>query len=167
MDKRGDLTGLIFGVAMIFVFGIIVFLFSHINETLLTGLNTELVEQGYTEEPIDVSSSIINVERSHIWDYSLLFIYIGLIIALIVTAFSIRVHPIFFWVYIIMSMVILVVGVILSNVWIEFAEHPEFAATIERFPITNFLLGSYAPIFVTAIMMISIVFIFGKTQDPM
>lgn len=53
-------------------------------------------------------------------------------------------------------------GVMLSNIWQEAAADPEFAVTLTRFPITNAILGSYFPLIVTGIIVLAMLFIFGK-----
>jgi len=97
-----------------------------------------------------------------VWDYAFLGIFFGVLIALGLTAYAIRISPIFYWIYGLMSLFVLVTGVIVSNVWQEAVANPEFVTTLARFPITNAILGSYYPLVVVAIIMIAMIVIFGK-----
>ena len=167
MNKRGDIPSLVFGIVFIFIAGILIFLFSHVNNSILTNLDSTLSSRGefVNTTVTDTTSRLLAVERSRTWDYGVLFIYIGMIISLMMTAYAVRVHVIFFWIYILISLIVLFLGVVLSNLWITMAENPTLSGTVARFPITNFILGSYAPTIITGILMLFIIFIFGKTPE--
>src|SRR3990167_1270413 len=117
MNKRGDIPSLVFGIVFIFIAGILIFLFSHVNNSILTNLDSTLSSRGefVNTTVTDTTSRLLAVERSRTWDYGVLFIYIGMIISLMMTAYAVRVHVIFFWIYILISLIVLFLGVVLSN----------------------------------------------------
>lgn len=102
------------------------------------------------------------LEGSNMWDYAFLAIFIGVIIQMLLFSFATRINVAFFWIYAVVGVVVLIVGVMLSNVWQEIAANPEFATTITRFPITNMLLGSYYPVAVVGMLFLGMIALFGK-----
>lgn len=166
MNNKGDFQSLLYIVIMIFVIGFIFIFVNRLNNQF--SLTTEGIFNSTAEfqnsSAISAMEKIRTVDNSA-WDYAFLAIYIGSIAALCVTAYSTRISAVFFWVYGLLSLGILAVGVMLSNAWQATAENVEMASTVARFPITNFILGSYAPLAVTVIIVIVMILLFGKTPD--
>ena len=165
MNKKGDVASFLVAIASLFAIGIIIFLLSHIKAAFYVEL------QDYLNESADYNESeALNVVReaqsaeitSRIWDYAFLGIYIGYIIALGLTAFSTKISPAFFWLYVLIAIIGLFVGVALSNTWQGISENPELSTTIDDFPITNALLGTYYPLGITIILAIFLILLFGK-----
>ena len=112
-------------------------------------------------EALDTLDTIKTKDQS-IWDWAFLGIFLGSILAICLSAWAIRISPIFFWIYGILSLIVLAMGVILSNIWQEFAIEGTFTETIANFPITNAILGTYYPLVVTLIIVIMMGLLFGK-----
>lgn len=162
-NKRGDLESIIFIVIFLAVIGFILFLVSHINQEIFTEISLNLEKNAtsnYTESVAIMEE--FKARDAVIWDYAFLGIFMGSIMAIGLSAYAIRVSPIFYWVYGLMALVVLATGVMLSNIWQDMATDAEFAATLSNFPITNILLGSYYPVAITAIVVISMIILFGK-----
>lgn len=166
MNKKGDFQSLLYIVIMIFIVGFIFIFVNRLNNELST--TTERIFNNSAD--FQNSSAITSIQKirqvdNAAWDYGFLAIYIGSIAALCITAYSTKISPVFFWVYGLMSLAILGVGVMLSNAWQATVENPEMVETVARYPITNFLLGSYAPLAVTVMIVIVMILLFGKTPD--
>ena len=166
MNRKGDFQSLLYLVIMIFVIGFIFIFVNRLNNQF--SVATESIFN--SSDQFQNSSAIASLQKiravdNSIWDYAFLALYIGSIAALAVSAFSTRVSAVFYWVYGLLSLGILAVGVMLSNAWQAAVENPQMTETIARFPITNFLLGSYAPLAVTAMIVITMIILFGKTPD--
>lgn len=166
MNTKGDIPSLIYLVIVIFLIGF-VFIFGN---TLTHKLTTQM-EASYNSTAATQNSSAITALQKirttddYIWDWAFLAIYIGSIAALAVSAYSTRISPIFYWFYGIMGLGVLLLGVMLSNTWQTAVSNPVFADSIGRFPITNFLLGTYAPLAVTAMIVITMILLFAKTPE--
>ena len=165
-NKRGDIPSLIYLVITIFLIGF-VFIFGN---TLTHKLTTQMETQLNTSSEFVNSTAITTLQKirttdDYIWDYGFLAIYIGSVAALAISAYATRISAIFYWFYAIMSVIVLILGVMLSNAWQTGVATNVLSESVARFPITNFLLGSYAPIAVTAIIVITMVLLFAKTPD--
>ena len=164
LSKKAQLGSIIIVIVSLFIVGIILLFMNHLNEKIYTSLDE------YMEEDSDLNQTeahqtvekLQSIEQSHIWDYVFLAVFIGLMIQMLILSFATKINIAFFWIFILVGLVILVVGVMLSNIWQETAENPEFATTLLRFPITNALLGSYFPMVVVVIMFLGMIILFGK-----
>jgi len=105
---------------------------------------------------------LLEIEESNIWDWVFLAVFVGLMIQMLVFSFASKINIAFFWIFIILGIIILIVGVVLSNVWQEVADEPAFVDTITKFPITNALLGTYYPIAIVSILFLGMIIMFGK-----
>jgi len=133
------------------------------NEKIYTALDDYMEDSDLNQtEAHMVLEDIQGIEQSNIWDYVFLAIFIGLMIQMLIFSFASKMNIAFFWIFIILAIVILGVGVILSNIWQETVSNPEFSETILRFPITNALLGSYFPLVIVAILFLGMIIMFGK-----
>ena len=165
-NKRGDIPSLIYLVITLFLIGF-VFIFGN---TLTHKLTTQMEVQLNTSTQFQNSTAISALQKirttdDYIWDYGFLAIYIGSIAALGISAYATRISAIFFWFYALMGIIVLMIGVMLANAWQTGVATSALSDSVARFPITNFLLGSYAPIAVTAIIVITMILLFAKTPD--
>lgn len=166
MNKKGDIASLIYLVIVLFLIGF-VFIFGN---TLTHKLTTQMEATFNSSTAFNESSAIPALQKIRttddlIWDWAFLALYVGSIAGLAVSAFSTRISVIFYWFYGIMSLGVLLIGVMLSNAWQAAVATDVLSESVTRFPITNFLLGSYAPLAVTAMIMITMILLFGKTPD--
>jgi hypothetical protein len=162
-NKRGDIPSLFYAIVMIFVAAIVLFVLSHLFMGVYGGIDSFLESQTLfnQSEARDTLQKVEDFERSA-WDYVFLAIMIGYIIMMGVLAFSTRISPIFYFIYGIAAIFSFGIGVVLSNTWQTIAANPEFAETIIRFPITNAIMGNFFPIFITVIVLMTMILLFGK-----
>ena len=166
-NKRGQFESVLLVVITIFIIGIILFFFNHMNKQIYDKFDE------YFEEDTDLNNTeahqalekIQYIEGTNIWDWAFLAIFIGLIIQIVMFSFATRINIAFYWIMVILDIPILIVGVVLSNVWQSLAANAEFATTILRFPIANLLLGSYFPIAVTVLIFFASIILFGKKPE--
>ena len=163
-NKRGDIASIIYIVMFLVIIGIIIFLVVDVNGKLFTGLEQELNNSAYNNTEAHIrAAEFRDMNMGRTWDYAFLGIFIGSIIAIALSAYAVRISPIFYWIYGVLALVVLTLGTILSNIWQALAVEEEFATTITNFPIMNSLLGTYYPMIVTAIVVIAMVVLFGKS----
>lgn len=166
MNTKGDIPSLIYLVIVIFLIGF-VFIFGN---TLTHKLTTQMEATYNSTAATQNSSAIAALQKIRatddvIWDWAFLAIYIGAIAALGVSAYSTRISPIFYWFYGLLSLGVLLIGVMLSNTWQAAVATGVLSESAVRFPITNFLLGTYAPIAVLAMIAITMILLFAKTPE--
>lgn len=106
------------------------------------------------------NSSITQADKLDRW---VLYIFLGMVLALIITSWFVAGRPVFGFLY----MIVIIIGVglsaILSNVWETTTIMARFGAAVGSFPITNHLL-SYLPIYTLAVGFIGMVVMFAKPQ---
>ena len=94
-------------------------------------------------------------------DYVIFALFIGLVLALIITSWFIGGEPIFMFIYFIFIVISVVVAAVLSNAWESFTGASIFGLTIAAFPITNHIL-MYLPIYIAVSGFIGVVAMFAK-----
>ncbi len=164
-NKKGDIPSLILAVVLIFIVGILLIFFARLRDPLYTALDQYFNDTEDTLNSTEAQAALIKIAKVEqtIWDFAFLAIAFGIVIALIMTAFATRIHVAFFWIYVIVSMTIIILSVMLGNAWEVLANDPGFASTIAQYPITNTILGSNFTPFVAIVMFIFIMVLFGKT----
>lgn len=164
MNKKGDFATIVYVVIFLFVIGVVFLFMNKLNQSIFTELGNNLNETyGHTQAMTTLEH--IKSRDLVVWDYAFLGIFFGCLMAIGLTAYAVRISPIFYWIYGIMSLTVLALGVILCNIWQEYAADPEFAAEILRFPIMNTILGTYYPLVATAIIILTMIFLFGKPPE--
>lgn len=162
-NKKGQFASYILVVVIIFIFAIVIFFANHLNNQIYTALGDRLNENSSINSTgaSDAIGKIQTVDNS-VWDLAFMGLLIGIVIQLVILSYSTRISAVFYFLYAIVSMITLILGVIVSNIWQELASNPEFATTITRFPITDAVLGSNFPLIVAAFIMLGIILLFGK-----
>lgn len=161
-NKKGDIPSIIFVIITIFIIGILFLFSNHVNEQIY-GKFEDYLQKDYNNTEVDEAvTKIHGLEEGRMWDYAFLALAMGYFLSLGLVAFSTRITPIFFWLYAIIAIIGLILATIVSNIWQEAAANPEFATTITRFPITDALLGSYFPIFISGVIVVVMILLFGK-----
>lgn len=161
-NKRGDIPSLLFAIMSVFIAGIILVVFSHLFMQMYGSIGDYFETTKYKDSiPDKTLEEVIDYEQS-IWDYAFLAIAIGYIIMMGILAFSTNVSPVFYFIYGLAAFFGFVVGIALSNLFQHLAEMTQFADTIARFPITNAILGNFFPLYITAMLLITMILLFGK-----
>lgn len=163
-NKKGsDIPSILFTIILIFSIGITVVMISFLALSLYEGLQTTINDNlGLgASEANKTLATVIKFEKSQ-WDYFFLAIVIGYVMSLVTLAFTTPTNPWFFAIFVVFSSIGLFVGVALSNTWQAFAEAPALVSTVDRFPITDLLLGNFYPLFVTMMIVLVMIMLFGK-----
>ncbi|HUU86888.1 MAG TPA: hypothetical protein VMX17_03955 [Candidatus Glassbacteria bacterium] len=166
MNKKGDIPSIIYFIVIIFAIGMVLFVFSHLFSSVYDGLDQYFDDSKYNDTTAHQTLNQIQTYEQSMWDYVFLAIAIGYVIMLIILGFSTQINAVFYFIYGIVAMVGLFVGVALSNAWEAMVETPALAATALRFPITDALLNNFYPIFITVVIVITMIMLFGKAFLP-
>lgn len=163
MNKKGQFESALLGIVLIFVVAIIFFFSLRVTDELYQGLDDYFNDSSdyNSSEARDSLQRVQRVNQSS-GDWIVFAVFIGVIIQMALLSFATRINVAFYWIFAMISIVILIVGTILSNIWQEMASNAQFADTIGYFPITNTLLGSYYPTVIVGIILIFMIVLFGK-----
>jgi len=162
-NKRGDIPSMIYFIVTIFAAGVILLVFSLLFSNIYGGLDDYFENSKYNDTTAHQTlEQVQGYENSSMWDYVFLAITIGYVIMLIILGFSTQINAVFYFIYGIVAMVGLFIGVALSNAWEAIAETDALSATILRFPITDAILNNFFPLFITVVIITTMILLFGK-----
>lgn len=165
-NRKGDIPSIIYVIVMIFALGIILVVFSNLFYSIYGELDDYMTNSEYNGTTAhETLKQVEDYERS-MWDYVFLSITLGYVLMLIILGFSTQVSAVFYFIYGLVAMIGLFVGVALSNAWEKLAETPAMTSTIARFPITDALLNNFYPLFITVVIVITMIMLFGKAFLP-
>lgn len=95
------------------------------------------------------------------FDYLFFGLFIGLVLAAIITGWFVGGDPIFMILYFLVAILAVVASTIISNVWYDASNSSVFGTTLTNFPITNHILANL-PIYIAVIGIIGTVVMFSR-----
>ena len=127
-NKKGSLIDLIgIGTALLAVAIVVLIGFKVSDE-----INTEFQANDNIPTAGKTAYSTINDYFPTVMDNTFLFLLIGLSIVALVLASLVRVHPVFFVLYLVMLVIIIFLSGIFSNIYLEIAGNAEFSAYADQ-----------------------------------
>ena len=158
MNKKGIQTDLLFVVGGLFILALVMFFTFHIFETVKVALNETAVNQTRVDAIFDYTTT-----TTKIFDFIFPAVLTGLMLFMVVSAFFIDTHPIFFFSSILVLVVALVVAPPIANTFEEIVNEAVFVDTKAEFPVTNFIFDKY-PLFILSMSLPVGVVLFGKAR---
>jgi hypothetical protein len=161
MQKRGQIMQIVFIIVLMAVLGFTLLIASKILSSFWTAVD----DGGMTTAATNSTRVAFNAVPAT-FDYSMLFIMIGLTIGLVVTSFQIPSHPIFMVINFFGIFFLVWLAMTMSNMYGEMtasADSP-FLVEIEQYPITAFIIN-YMPYICILLTLIMTVVMFAKGQS--
>ena len=167
-NKKGNARDVILIVVLLFCFGIGFFIINYVGDTMKTALinneawNSSLVDGSNASQILETHVDTVNSRM----DYLYLGVFLGLTLALIITAWFVGGHPIFMAVYFLFVVIAVVLAVVFANVWDDLTNkispaYYNFSSTIDDFRITNNILA-HLPMYIAIIGIVGIIVMFAK-----
>lgn len=158
MHKKGSVRDVLLIGILIFVFGIGFFIIFFASNTVITSM--------LSMTQINTSAAAVEAlqgtQRATLqMDYVIFGLFIGLVLALLISGWFIGANPIFMVIYFLVIVMGVVFGTIMSNVWETTTQASVFGTTINSFPITNNLLTNL-PIYIAIIGFLGMIVMFAK-----
>lgn len=94
-------------------------------------------------------------------DYVIFGVFIGLVLAIIITGWFIGGNPIFMAIYFFISVLAVVISTVFANTWETVSQASIFGTDVAAFPITNNLMLNL-PIYMAVISFLGLVVMFAK-----
>lgn len=94
-------------------------------------------------------------------DYVIFGVFIGLVLAIIITGWFIGGNPIFMSIYFLISIIGVVISTVFANTWETVSQSSIFGTDVAAFPITNNLMLNL-PIYMAVIAFLGLVVMFAK-----
>lgn len=157
-NKKGSVTDVFIIGAAIFILAITILLGSYLYNRVATEMLPHINSSTAATNAINAMTNTLPT-----FDYFFLAVFIGLVLAMIISGFMIETHPVFTFVFFIMMVLATIVAVPISNSYEAFANDPIFASTAANFAITNLILTKL-PLITLVIGILMIIVIYGKSQ---
>lgn len=157
-SKKGDVTDILIFVIMVFVVGFGLFVLSFSTQSIATGLNNAGLNK--TNTTIDAIDKLEDFGVTGIQN-GFFFLFIGLAIATFISAFLVRTHPIFLFLYIFFYGLAIFLGTYLANAYDLMRQNPIFSETLQSQTLINVVFENFLPIIV-GIGAISMIIVFAK-----
>ena len=158
MDKKGSVRDVLLIGILIFVFGIGFFIIFFMSNTVITAM---LSMPAINSSAATVAALQGSQNVTHQMDYVIFGLFIGLILALLISGWFIGANPIFMVIYFLVIVMAVIFGSMMSNVWETTTQSSIFGTTINSFPITNNLLTNL-PIYIAIIGFLGMIVMFAK-----
>lgn len=160
MNKKGALTDIFIFLAIAFVLALVSVVFVFIGNTTYNELQKkapflqEIVEGSgeNASEIIDKTFGQVVVAYSSL-KWITFMLMIGMIMSMVVTSFLVRVHPVFFVPYVIISVIAVIVSVPMSNAYETIYNNPTLASSFQGFWGQTFIFANLH-IWVTVIVFL-------------
>lgn len=159
-NKKGSARDVVLLVAVLFMFAVGFLLSSRITTSIVDGLQeNDFVQSSPTA---NATLSVANDLTGHA-DWLMLVVYIGFLIGIILTAFMLDSHPVFFIIYLIILVIAIFLSAMFGYMWYETSSASAFTETISDFTITDFLMGKL-PLFTAAAGFIGLIVMYAKSR---
>jgi len=157
-NKRADATDIFLFLIIIFFLAVSFVVVGFANSKIKSIIDTTALNESAAYSSI--SSSFGNINDFVVQRGFLVFFGI-LIIGMMVSAFLIRVHPVFIFLYIITLGVSIFVGIYLANTYEIIVSNGQFALLSENYAMLTFVMQNIATILL-AVGALSMIIIFSK-----
>ena len=154
-----DLAFIGIGIFILAVIGLVV----HFAVGSMVSHIISIPQVNQSQEAVNAFQS--SVTTSNKIDLFILAAFIGFVLALIITSWFIPSNTIFMVLYWIVSLVIVLVSILLSNVWEQITQSGNsLTSSVSSLPITNFLL-LHLPIVMSIVVFIGLVVMYAKPRE--
>ena len=124
--KKGDLPDMLIFLVTIFIFAIGLLIMAFVIPAISNGLNTAGLNS--TDEAQTAIDEIAELGNNGM-QKGFLFLFVGFIMALMISSFLVRTHPIFMFLYILFLGITVFLGTYVGNAFEQVATSPALAAT--------------------------------------
>lgn len=160
MNKKGFVGDMGIYVILIFAIALSLVVIYYINDTINTAV------QGNEGFPA-ISKTIFSRFNNRfvaIWDAWSVFLVLGFLAVLVITAFALRSHPVFAMFSILILIFIGILSVHFSNSYNDVVTNPVLLTHANEFGKLNFIMTNLPKIFI-ALGFIFIIVLFAKTKS--
>ncbi len=158
-QKKGTARDVVFIAVSLFAFALVAFL---ANFLLSTGVD-KMLEIPEINESTPTRNALISADTvaSTKFDQLVLGLFIGFILAMIITSWIVGGNPVFMFIYFIIVVISVILSMVLANTWESVTQASIFGTTINNFPIANHIL-SYLPLYIAIMGILGLIVMFAK-----
>jgi len=157
-EKKGDVTDIFVFIVLTFIMGVGLFTFAFIIPTITEGLEASTLNSS-----VETNNAIEQLERygTEGMQRGFLLLFSGLVIGTFISAFLVRSHPIFLFLYILMAILATFTGVYLANAYDDLRNVSIFADTLASQGMINIVFENLLLITI-AVAAVSMIIVFSK-----
>jgi hypothetical protein len=149
----------------VILIGVLVFMFS-IGFFVIYAVSNSTLDAMMSMSQINSSAKAVEALQgakavSNQMDYVVFGLFIGLVLALIITSWFIGGNPIFMVIYFIVVVMAVIFAPVMSNVWETTTQSSVFGTTNSHFPLSNNLMANL-PVYMAVVGFLGIVVMFAK-----
>ena len=157
MNKSGSILDIIYILVSIFVFVFVTIVMSNFYDSY---------KEAIAEDPVFNNTHALYVQEQatltlNLMDYTLLFLILGFIILVVVSSFSIRTHPLFFFISIMLLSLVVLFAALFSNVYTEIIASPNLDDS--NYTVIPFLMN-HLPTVILIIGCILVIILYAKSK---
>jgi len=145
-------------VVVLFILAVSIFVSVFVSNKMNTALRDNSVINSTAEAVVVIDSTEHRLAGADGWYFAF---FIFSIISLLITGWLVGGHPIFMVAYFLVIVIAVVLGAVLSNVWIEFSTNAVFAGELAAYPLTNNILTNL-PYYMAVIGFLGMVAMYAK-----
>lgn len=163
MNKKGNFPDVLYIMAILFAtlvaLVILYYVWGQVSPELIASINSALPAG---ETSINVTNINTNIGAGILLFNPLVaFFLVGLIVFVVISAFQIGSHPVFFFLSIFILAIFILVAVVFSNTYQEIIETDELSASASEFTVSN-LIMEYLPYIMMVIIFLVMIILFAK-----
>jgi hypothetical protein len=162
LNKHGDVGDFLVLIVAIFVLGLMIFLGNAVWDKIEPKLQTM---PGINETAsVNVNASLVKLDRGiNILDPLFAVFFFGFYFAILISVFYIDTHPGFLIFGILMFIITMVVGMVMSDVFMSIAQTEALTNTTATAPITYFIMSN-SPIFLIIMGFIFFIVLYASKR---
>jgi len=159
-EKAGSLFFDSIGIiVLLFILAVSIFAIYFINEKMTNKLDPHLAEPSKGVSTVAFANTTAAIGA---WDYLFAFIMGGLIIGSIISVFHISSHPVYFVIFIMVTILFLIIVPQFSNVFYQFSTSEAMAEnTTSNFPVTTHIMDNY-PLYIFFTLLLMGILLYAK-----
>lgn len=139
--KKGNI---VLDVMLVFVVLIAMAFVSLFGYLVFDDINTDFQNDDDIDADVKADVSSLHTRYPGTMDGIFVFVFSFLWLAVIISAFVIDTHPVFFILGVLLLGFVIFVGAVLSNTYEEIRSETEFLTFADGFPMTNFIIDNLA-----------------------
>lgn len=159
--KKADASDGIIILVMIFFLAVSFIVAAFVNSKISTIISTTALNQ--SDSAAKIVQSVDKVTTNGI-QQGFVMMFVFMVIGTILSSFLVRVHPAFFFLYLIFAAVTVILGAILGNVYSNFINNATMAEVAAQQPQINWIMSHIVVIMISTIA-ISVLVLFAKPPE--
>lgn len=156
--KKGDITDMLVFVIVLFILAVGLFIFAYTIPTIADGLNDAGLNNSV--EGANAITEMSNVGTITI-QRGFFLLFMGLMAGTMISAFFVRTHPIFLFLYIIFLAISIFIGTYFGNAYDTLTEIDIFASTLGSQTLINLVMDNLIKI-TLGVGALSMIIVFAK-----